>query len=526
MRRVFLITIWLIVFSLVLSLPLGALAQDAVTWNDNTTINLPSGIDVVVVNGSSATSFVVNNDSTLTITVAVGYTLTLRSDNRYNLSASGGTTSVSCAGDKSELIITGDANAVTVTIPDATCATLGGGGGGGGSTTSVRIPSDLSLTIDSDAAKTQDREVTLTIGATEADLMIVSNKSDFSDVSVWEDYATSKSWTLTEGAGTKTVYVKFRSASGHESSSVSDTIELIEVGEPTLEEMSGGSGGSASSSNDKLTANFPAGAFSGEGQVDITPTTDYTEPTGPSGVAGSMVYDISVTVGEDEISTFDQTVTLTFTYTSGDIIGLDEGTLAVFYWDEDTEQWVSLGGTVNASTNTITVETTHFTQFAVIGEITYSSGSLVKKASSPAVYYLGADDKLHTFVSSADYFTWYDDFSGVVTLSDTDFSTYSLGENVFPKPGAKLVQVVDGETPWNIFSPNVYATSGNGTYRKITSAAVAEGLYGADWETEIIPVVNSVFSQYTEGDDITTASDYNKVTEETAATNINTIKGL
>jgi hypothetical protein len=390
---------------------------------------------------------------------------------------------------------------------------------------SYRVPIDISVSINNGDVRTSSRDVTLTLGATYAELMIVSNRSDFSDIDEWGDYAITKSWTLTEGAGLKTVYAKFRSDWAYESTTTSDIIELIEVDE-SLEEVSGESGGLINSSNGKLKVELPEGAFSGDGLVNIDPTTSYTDPTGPSGVAGDIVYDVSVTVGDDEVSTFNQLVTLTFTYTSGDIIGLDEATLAVFHWAEDTEQWVYLGGILDSSTNTIAVEITHFTKFALIGELAYGSGNLVKKASSPAVYYLGADNKLHTFVSSADYYTWYDDFSDVVTLSDIDFITYSLGENVYPKPGAKLVQVVDGETPWNIFSPNVYAISGDGVYRKITSAAVVEELYGADWEMEIIPVVNSVFSQYTEGDDITASGDFDKDVETTAATNINTIKGL
>ncbi len=42
----------------------------------------------------------------------------------------------------------------------------------------------------------------------------------------WEAYAPSKSWTLTSGDGTKTVYVKYKDQAGNTSFSISDTIQL------------------------------------------------------------------------------------------------------------------------------------------------------------------------------------------------------------------------------------------------------------------------------------------------------------
>ena len=63
------------------------------------------------------------------------------------------------------------------------------------------------------------------MGATGASDMMISNNSDFSGAS-WETYATSKSWALTTGDGTKTVYAKFKSSTGDVSSIVSDSITL------------------------------------------------------------------------------------------------------------------------------------------------------------------------------------------------------------------------------------------------------------------------------------------------------------
>lgn len=55
--------------------------------------------------------------------------------------------------------------------------------------------------------------------------MMVSNSADFSGAA-YEPYAAAKPWTLTTGNGTKTVYIKFKDATGNESSVLSDTIVL------------------------------------------------------------------------------------------------------------------------------------------------------------------------------------------------------------------------------------------------------------------------------------------------------------
>lgn len=68
---------------------------------------------------------------------------------------------------------------------------------------------------------------TLTLSATDdtsgVEQMMISESATFVGAS-WESYATSKSVTLSSPDGTKTVYAKFKDASGNVSSTVSDTI--------------------------------------------------------------------------------------------------------------------------------------------------------------------------------------------------------------------------------------------------------------------------------------------------------------
>ena len=90
-------------------------------------------------------------------------------------------------------------------------------------------PTGNSVVIN-DSEYTTERVVTLTLTSTGATEMCLSNTNE---CETWEDYVESKSWTLTEGEGTKTVYVWYRDLSGNESEYVSDKI-TYDNGAPTL----------------------------------------------------------------------------------------------------------------------------------------------------------------------------------------------------------------------------------------------------------------------------------------------------
>lgn len=89
-----------------------------------------------------------------------------------------------------------------------------------------------SISINSGAATTNNLNATLTLSATDdfdsagSLEMMISNDSGFSGAT-WEAYAASKAWTLTGGAGVKTVYVKYKDSASNESGSYNDTITLI-----------------------------------------------------------------------------------------------------------------------------------------------------------------------------------------------------------------------------------------------------------------------------------------------------------
>ncbi len=118
-----------------------------------------------------------------------------------------------------------------VTAAAVTPSTPSSGTPAGGSTGSILLPegpTNVSVWINWGAETTVNRTITLSLGADNATEMLISNSIDFVGAT-WEEYKTSKYWTLEAGNGEKNVYVKYRDEDYNDSSIVSDTIVLAEV---------------------------------------------------------------------------------------------------------------------------------------------------------------------------------------------------------------------------------------------------------------------------------------------------------
>jgi peptidoglycan hydrolase-like protein with peptidoglycan-binding domain len=129
---------------------------------------------------------------------------------------------------------------LAITSSEVAFAQYGGGGGGGGTSyvADTTPPTNTSISIAAGEANTSTTAVTLTLAATDAVQMMISNNSDFSGAS-WESYSTSKTWTLTSGNGNKTVYAKFRDSALNSSTAVSDTIALSNAATPATPAVPG-----------------------------------------------------------------------------------------------------------------------------------------------------------------------------------------------------------------------------------------------------------------------------------------------
>lgn len=146
------------------------------------------------------------------------------------------------------------------------------------------------------------------------------------------------------------------------------------------------------------------------------------------------------------------------------------------------------------------------------------SGTLVKSPSFSAVYYVGSDGKRYVFSNSKVYFTWYQNFTTVQTITDTELASLRIGGNVTYRPGVKMIKIQS--------DPKVYAVARGGVLRHISSEAVAAAYYGPSWNQFIDDVDVTDFVNYRMGVTITSVGDFSPTIETNQATSINVDRGL
>jgi len=97
---------------------------------------------------------------------------------------------------------------------------------GGSSSNSL---SDLLVIINSGSSQTSSTNVTLTLYASNATQMYITNTAGCTSGGSWETFASSKSWSLSVTNSVGTVYVKYKNSAA-ESSCVSDSISYLASG--------------------------------------------------------------------------------------------------------------------------------------------------------------------------------------------------------------------------------------------------------------------------------------------------------
>ncbi|MBI5370085.1 hypothetical protein HZA85_02780 [Candidatus Uhrbacteria bacterium] len=127
-----------------------------------------------------------------------------------------------------------------------------------------------------------------------------------------------------------------------------------------------------------------------------------------------------------------------------------------------------------------------------------SYGSLIKGTTLSTVYYYGSDGQRYSFPNEKTYFSWYNDFSGVTTISDSELASITLAGNIVYRAGAHWVKITSDN--------KVYAVAKNGSIRWVESEAVAKGLAGDNWNQYIDDVPDVFFVDYSVGDSLTSAA--------------------
>ncbi len=154
--------------------------------------------------------------------------------------------------------------------------------------------------------------------------------------------------------------------------------------------ISTATGGSVSllSSSYGLALTVPAGATNTDAVFQIkkiNKTQVLTTTSTPSGknAVGDHTYELKSLGGVNSSNTsFNQSITVTVTYSDVDISGYDESSLVIYRWDGST--WSPLTNcSVNTNANSITCTTTNFSTFGLFGTTSSPSSSSTPAGSVP-----------------------------------------------------------------------------------------------------------------------------------------------
>jgi hypothetical protein len=171
------------------------------------------------------------------------------------------------------------------------------------STISSFVISDASISIDSGSSYTSSESVTLGIVATGATEMYITTVPGCATDGIWENFSSSKSWTLNNLNSVSRVYAKFRTSSGDESGCLSSAIIHDDISPHAPGVVDDGSIG------DSLTNSLPitwsAGTDSGSGiaryEVAIGSSaggTDLKSWTTVGDVTSSIIGGLNLTADE------------------------------------------------------------------------------------------------------------------------------------------------------------------------------------------------------------------------------------
>lgn len=122
------------------------------------------------------------------------------------------------------------------------------------------------------------------------------------------------------------------------------------------------------------------------------------------------------------------------------------------------------------------------------------AGQLIKSPESAAVYLVGDDGLRHAFPNEAVFRSWDYDFDEVEEVTAEELALFTLGKNVYFKPGEQLVKIVS--------DPKVYVVAPGGVLRHLTSESVAITLYGANWADKVADIADVFWRNYTVGEEV------------------------
>lgn len=297
------------------------------------------------------------------------------------------------------------------------------------------------IIINNNAPKTTTRDVTLYIESSQ-DIkeMLIANDVEFTGAT-WKKYKKINSWTLSVGRGVKVVYLKLKDKSGKVSSIYKDTIELdvpLNIG-VTMKINNG----EENTKSRNVILNIDS--LLGVEEIFISNTSDFT------------VFDAYTPINK-----------IPWVLSSG------SGKKTVYIQSLDA----------NGDTKTIS-DSIEYTE----PPGTLPAGTLFRGYDT-SLYYLGFDNKIHPFLHSAVFHSWYGDFADVKikTVSNFTLRQYSVGKPICIRGGTWLVRFQN--------FPQLYAVETGCRLFPLRSNLEAYILYGKNWEDRVVTLSNFESGSY------------------------------
>lgn len=131
--------------------------------------------------------------------------------------------------------------------------------------------------------------------------------------------------------------------------------------------------------------------------------------------------------------------------------------------------------------------------FPSVGDLEH--GTLIKSSASSSVYYFGVDDVRYGFPNEATFFTWYENFDDVITISVSQMNDIPFGGMVTYKP-----QLGNNGISTHLLKlasqPTVYVPLANGMLAAIKNEGSAETLFGSSWSSYVDVLPDALASNY------------------------------
>jgi hypothetical protein len=121
-------------------------------------------------------------------------------------------------------------------------------------------------------------------------------------------------------------------------------------------------------------------------------------------------------------------------------------------------------------------------------------GDLVKCDEFSTVYFFAEDGNRYAFPNEKIYFSWYQNFDDVKTISCDALANLQLAGNVVYQPGTSLLKLQS--------VPTVYAVESGGVLRAIGSEEQAVDLYGDDWADFVDDLPDAFLSSFEIGEEL------------------------